>query len=148
MENHATRDALLIGVLAVWAAAGCSSSEPSQSPLVLAKAPIKSGDSQTGPAGEALPNELRVIVTRDGAPQIGVSVTWSTPSEGSVNPETDQTDDTGISATTWTLGPVLGAQSAQAAVTDATDSPQTFTGTATSGGGGGPPGDPGALVER
>jgi hypothetical protein len=99
-------------------------------PLVLDKAPTENGDQQSGLLGVALEHNLRVIVTRDGAPEAGVSVTWSVV-VGSVTPLTAATGVDGISAATWTLGRVAGAQTAQAVVSGATGSPVTFTATAT-----------------
>jgi len=59
---------------------GCGSSgsggEPNPPPLVVAKTTTESGDQQTGQVGVALANDLRVIVTRDGAREAGVTVTW------------------------------------------------------------------------
>ena len=114
---------------------GCGSGGdqgPTPSPLVVDKTSAESGDQQTGPVSAALPNPLRVIVTRDGAPQTGVSVAWSV-AQGSVDPATASTGADGISSTIWTLGSVAGAQSAQAAVSGATGSPVTFTATAAAG---------------
>jgi hypothetical protein len=110
---------------------------PPPPPLIVAKAPSASGDAQTGPVSQALPDDLRVIVTRDGSPQSGITVGWST-SSGSLNPTSGPTDAAGIGASTWTLGATGGPQTAQAAVTGATGSPITFTATAT----GGPPPPP------
>ena len=95
----------------------------------IALAPTGSGDGQTGAPGQALPNQLRVLVTVDGEPQENVTVTWST-TDGSVAPASMSTDAEGISATTWTLGPTAGAQTAQAALVGATGSPVTFSATA------------------
>ncbi len=125
---------LVLGSMALFVG-GCGGgdSNPNPSPLVLARAPTSSGDQQTGPVSNALPNDLRVLVTRDGDPEPGATVTWST-SDGSLNPTSGPTDATGIAASTWVLGPNAGAQSAQAAVQGATGSPVTFTATGTSGG--------------
>jgi plastocyanin len=99
--------------------------------------PDASGDGQTGPAGAALPQPLRVLVTENGAAKSGVAVTWSAGTgNGSLAPPTSQTGADGIATTTWTLGPVAGAQAAQAAVEGAQGSPLPFTATATGGGGG------------
>jgi plastocyanin len=114
---------------------GCGSGGdqgPGPSPLVVDKTSTESGDQQTGAVSVALPNALRVIVTRDGAPQAGVSVAWSA-ALGSVAPATASTGADGIGTTTWTLGSTAGAQTAQAAVSGATGSPVSFTATATAG---------------
>ena len=97
--------------------------------ITIAKAPTSSGDRQTGAPGHALPNQLRVLVTIDGEPQENVTVTWSTTG-GSVAPTSVATDAEGISATTWTLGPTAGAQTAQATLEGATGSPVSFSATA------------------
>jgi plastocyanin len=127
---------LMVILAAVAAGGACGSGDggPSQSPLVIAKAASKSGDAQTGPAGQALPSDVRVVVTRDGIPEANVGVAWATPS-GSMAPGTDQTDVNGESGSTWTLGPAAGAQTATASVSGATGSPVTFTATATDDGG-------------
>jgi plastocyanin len=111
---------------------GGSGGGPNPSPLVLNKTSTDNGDQQTGPVSVALTNPLRVNVTRDGAPEAGVSVTWSADA-GSVAPVTASTGADGISTTIWTLGAVAGAQSAHAAVSGATGSPVSFTATATAG---------------
>src|ERR1700674_326034 len=130
-----------IAVLAAVAGVGCygDSGAPSQSPLVLAKAPSKSGDQQTGPIGLALGNDLRVLVTRDGAPVNGVTVAWFT-SEGSLNPPSSQTDPNGIATTSWTLGSTVGTKATSATVTGATGSPLAFTAQAVA------PGQPGGVM--
>jgi plastocyanin len=127
-----------MGSLVVLIGWGCGGEDnsPNPAPPVLAKAPVNSGDQQTGAPGAALPSELRVLVTRDGIPAAGDTVRWST-TDGSVSPSSDVTTADGIGATTWTLGPNPGQQSATAAVSGAT--PQTFTATAS---GGGPSADP------
>lgn len=121
--------------LAAVAALGCNDDGgPTVSAPIIAKAGTKSGDTQTGPASQALPNELRVVVTRDGAPASGVTVTWSTGSGGSLTPTTDQTDADGLSTSVWTLGGTSGPQSAEARVEGGgLNSTVTFTATATNG---------------
>jgi plastocyanin len=136
MRGYSAGRALAMGSLVVLMGWGCSGSDSSPNPAtpVLAKAPSQSGDLQTGAAGEALPNDLRVLVTSDGNPQSGATVTWST-TDGSVSPTSNVTTANGIGATTWTLGPNAGTQTATATVTGATGSPQAFTATASAGGG-------------
>lgn len=126
--------ALAIGIAVVagsggGACGGSAGGDLGPPPLVLAKAPTKNGDQQSGPAGVALTDELRVVVTRDGVPEAGVSVDWSA-TQGSVSPVSAPTGSDGISAATWTLGPVAGAQAGQAEVAGATGSPVGFTATA------------------
>lgn len=130
-----------MGFAAVLAACGGGDggSGPNPSPLTVAKAPSASGDQQTGAAGAALAAPLQVVVTRDGAPQSGITVTWSTPDGGSLDPASGPTDASGTSSSTWTLGPADGGQTAQAAVQGAAGSPVAFSATA---GTGGPPPPP------
>ena len=133
MRRHWQRKARAIGVIAAVVAAGAcgdDNAQPAQSPLVITKAPTKSGDQQTGRPGEALPAALRVLVTRDGEPVADIPVNWGTGS-GTVSPSQGQTATDGITNGVWTLGDALGAQTATAAVTGATNSPITFTATAT-----------------
>lgn len=138
MRELVTCAAGLAMLVAGCGGGGGSDGGPNPSPLVLAKTSSESGDLQTGPVSQALPSQLRIIVTRDGSPQSGVSVAWSTTG-GSLDPTAGTTDGTGVAASTWTLGPTGGSQSAQAAVQSATGSPLTFTATAT---GGAPPPPP------
>jgi plastocyanin len=137
--------ALAFGVVAALVG-GCGGgggdSTPNPSPLVVAKEPTASGDAQTWPVSQVLPNNLRIIVTRDGSPQSGVTVNWSTAT-GSLAPTSGPTGGDGIAASTWTLGATEGAQAAQAAVEGATGSPVTFSATAT---GGAPPPPPPSTI--
>jgi plastocyanin len=111
-------------------ACGDDNNQPAQSPLVIEKAPTKSGDQQTGRVGEALPSALRVVVTRDGDPVAGIAVRWGTAS-GSVSPSQGSTATDGITTGVWTLGDGIGNVNATASVTGATNSPIVFTATAT-----------------
>jgi plastocyanin len=128
----------LFTIACVTAAAGCGGSDgdggneppPPEDPLVVQQAPESDGDAQTGPVGEALPEPLRILITRASEPQEGVDVTWSAGQGGSVSPTAGVTGADGIASTTWTLGPTAGAQSATATVADAEGSPVTFTATA------------------
>jgi plastocyanin len=81
---------------------------------------------------EALPEDLRVVITRASEPQEGIEVAWATAQGGSLNPATSVTGADGTTTTTWTLGPTEGTQTATATVTDAEGSPVTFTATAES----------------
>lgn len=127
-----------LALAAVVAAAGCGGGEtdPSQSPAAVTKPASKSGDQQTGPVGEALPIELRVVVTRDGNPAPDVTVDWATAS-GALSPASDKTDADGASTSVWTLGETPGPQTATASVTGGTGSPVTFSATGTDDGPGG-----------
>jgi plastocyanin len=134
MRRHWQRKVGVVGAIAaavaMAACGGDNSSNPAQSPLVITKAQTKSGDQQTGRPGEALPAALRVVVTRDGEPVADVPVTWGTGS-GSVSPRQGSTATDGLTTGAWTLGDVLGTQTATASVTAATNSPIIFTATAT-----------------
>jgi plastocyanin len=125
------------GMLALAALLALSCNDdggPTVSAPIIAKTGTKSGDAQTGPSGQPLPNELRVEVTRDGAPASNVTVTWSTGSGGSLTPTSDQTEADGVSSSVWTLGPTSGAQSAIARVEGGgINSTATFSATATGG---------------
>ena len=109
---------------------GCGNDSEPEAPLLVERTPTESGDMQTADAGAALPNPLRVLVTREGTPQANVTVTWST-SGGSLEPASGPTDKNGLAVSTWTLGSAIGTQTAQAAVEGAIDSPIAFTATAT-----------------
>src|SRR5690349_6362083 len=121
--------------LAAVAGLGCNGDNgPAVSAPIIAKAGTKSGDTQTGPAGQPLPNELRVVVTRVGALASGATVTWSTGSGGSLTPTSDLTDAEGISWSVWTLGGTSGPQSGDARVVGGVlNSITSFIATATSG---------------
>jgi len=135
MQTLAGRRTWVLGVVAALLAAACGSDNTSpESRPIIAKAATKSGDLQSGPVSEALANDLRVVVTRDGAPASDVTVTWSTGS-GTVTPTSDQTDLDGVSTSTWMLGDTPGGVTATASVPNATGSPVTFTATATDAGG-------------
>ncbi len=133
MTTHSTRCALTLGIsIVAWGAGACGGGDGGDvgpPPLVLAKAPTESGDQQSGLAGAALDQDLRVVVTRDGVAEAGVTVAWSA-GQGSVSPASAVTGSDGISVTTWTLGQTVGAQTAQATVAGATGSPVAFTATA------------------
>jgi plastocyanin len=123
--------------VALLALVGCGGSDgdggsgpPPEDPLEVQAASAPNGNAQTGPPGEALPEDLRVVITRASEPQGGVEVAWATPQGGSLDPAASTTGADGIATTTWTLGPAEGAQSATATVADAEGSPVTFTATA------------------
>lgn len=126
----------LAGMGAVTLACGGSDSGGSNPDLAVAKAPTASGDGQTGAAEALLTDSIRVLVTRDGTPEVGSTVTWATTVPGgSVSPTTSITDADGLAATTWTLGVVGGTEQASARVSGAGGSPVNFTATATGGSG-------------
>jgi plastocyanin len=116
---------------------GCGGGDGDNGPdRTLARAPSNSGESQTGAAGAVLPDSIRVLVTRDGSPEEGVTVIWETNAAGAeFSPETSETDDLGLAAATWKLGTQAGIQIATARVSSAAGSPLLFHATATGGSG-------------
>ena len=90
------------------------------------------GNGQSGTAGSTLPTPLRVqVIDATDIPVSGVVVSWSpVDGGGSVTP-TSSTDVAGIASATFTLGPSIGEQHAQAQVTGLSGSPVVFSATAT-----------------
>jgi plastocyanin len=121
-------------VLAALAAAcgGNSSGPPAPTPTIQ-KTSTATGDAQTGPVTTALTNPLRVVVTLNGAPQVGTSVTWASSAVGSSISPGGNTDMNGVATANWTLGQTAGTETATASLSGATGSPVTFTATATPG---------------
>ena len=75
-----------------------------------------SGDGQSGIGGAILPESLVVRLTDvNGNGVSGRTVNWTT-SSGNLSSSSTVTDATGRSAIRWTLGSLLGAQTASAAV--------------------------------
>ena len=112
---------------------GDSGSPPPPPALVAARAPI-SGNAQTGTVGQPLASPIRVLVTRDGAPEPGATVTWAATGTGaSIAPPSGVTDAAGLAQATWTLPQAAGARTATAAVADASGSPVSFSATANPG---------------
>jgi hypothetical protein len=96
--------------------AGCTSS--TDSGAAAANLVALSGDAQQGAAGFALTQPLLVKVTAaDGGPVSGALVNWVVVSGGgSLSAATGHSDGTGRARISWTLGPSLGAQVAEARV--------------------------------
>jgi plastocyanin len=93
-----------------------------------------SGNAQTDTIGAPLTMQLRAEVKEDGVLKDGATVTWSVVAGGgAVAPTSSLTGLDGVATTTWTLGDVLGAQSARAALAGAGGSPVNYTATATAG---------------
>jgi plastocyanin len=124
--------AFVVGALSI-AACGDDDGGPSDT-LDIEKPTLQSGDQQTGPAGEALGDPLRVLITRDGEPVEGVDVGWSVGQGGSLGDE-QVSDEEGIASVVWTLGPDVGEQEATATVEGADGSPLAYTAIATPGSG-------------
>ena len=106
---------------------------PGNPAVAIARAPSAAGEGQSGTVGQSLASPLRVIVTRDGAPEAGTSVTWSAAGGGVIAPASATTDAAGIAAGTWTLGHTPGSQTATAALSGASGSPVTFSASAAAG---------------
>ncbi len=126
---------LLPGIVlaALVAACGGSGGGPSAPTAVIQKTSTASGDGQTGGVTTALANPLRVVVTLNGAPQVGTSVTWASSAVGATISPGPNTDANGIATANWTLGQTAGTEMATATLSGATGSPVTFTATATPG---------------
>jgi plastocyanin len=100
---------------------------------VVARAPV-SGNNQVGTVGQALASPIRVLVTRDGQPEVGATVTWSASGTGALmSPASDMTDAAGLAASTWTLPHAAGTPTAAATVSGANGSPVGFSATAQPG---------------
>jgi uncharacterized protein (TIGR03437 family) len=78
-----------------------------------------SGDGQTAPAGQDLPNPL-VLTILDALTNrrlAGLPVTWRVTSGGGVvTPMFTLTDASGTAAAQWTLGPTTGSQALEASI--------------------------------
>lgn len=126
------RAAVLTLAAAGIASCGGGSGPTNTNTPAIAKTATASGDGQTAQVGTALALPLRVVVTENGAPKAGATVTWAAAGTGaSVNPTQATTDAGGVAATTWTLGTTAGTETATATLSGATGSPVTFTATAT-----------------
>jgi MYXO-CTERM domain-containing protein len=77
---------------------------------------LVSGDGQFGPAGQALPQPLRVrVVDAVGNPLSGIPVTFEVDrGGGTLEPPSALSDGTGIASATWTVG--AGANTATASL--------------------------------
>lgn len=127
-----TKYSITAATLLVIAACGDGGGGGGSVGLRIARTPASSGNGQTGAVGAPLPQPLRVIVTDNGAPAVGQTVTWATANPGgSLAPIMSITGADGIATSQWTLGSSAGAQSATATLTGASGSPVTFTATAT-----------------
>lgn len=125
----------LLGAAVFALTTACSSDDgggnPNEPVPVIAKTATASGDGQTAEVTEELLQDLRVIVTLDGAPVEGVDVSWAVSANGgSIVPATATTDLNGIAVGTWTFGTKSGVFSATATLAGATGSPVSFTATA------------------
>ena len=121
--------ALRVPLATLAVALGCGAGDKAPldpSRLAIAKSETSSGDAQVAVAGTALPEELRVIVTADGAPAPGVPVLWAT-GEGSVSPTADTTDENGESTSRWTIKRLYAQQAAGVSLVAGGGSQVVFT---------------------
>ena len=122
--------ALLMGAAIVLSGCGGDGAGGPNGVTAVAKS-SSSGDAQAGLAGQPLANPIQVVVTQDGNPAPGVTVTWTSSEPGAVlTPSSGPTDASGLASSTWTLGSTVGSQTAEAAASGATGSPVSFTATA------------------
>jgi plastocyanin len=134
-HNVAPTTTLALFVAALLGCGGGDSNGGTPPPTTaIAKASANSGDAQSGRVGEPLLNPLQVVVTEDGSPLSGATVAWSTTAAGgSLNPTSTVTGADGVASTMWSLGTVVGPQSAAATLSGASGSPLSFSATATAG---------------
>ncbi|MFL5449662.1 MAG: Ig-like domain-containing protein [Gemmatimonadales bacterium] len=92
-----------------------------------------SGDGQMAPAGSTLPMKIRLQALNGGRPVADLVVIWS-PDAGSVSPAAGKTNQDGIVETTWTLGPLPGAQTVVATGPDVRGAELVFWARATKDG--------------
>ena len=112
-------------VLAAWACGSDGSVEPP----VPASIEAFGGTDQSGVAGGALADSLRVRVTdSEGNGTPGVRVTWSVLTVGGqISPATATTNSNGLASAQFTLAPTEGDQQARAEVSGLAGSPVVFT---------------------
>lgn len=125
---------LVVGWLILALVSGCGGDGGGgPGPVITVAKANPSGDAQTGTVAEPLAEPLRVVVSEDGAPRSGTTVTWTAAGGGTVSPTSVATGADGIASTQWTLGQAAGEQTAQAAVAGASGSPVSFTATVLAG---------------
>lgn len=88
-----------------------------------------SGNAQTDTVHATLANPLRVVVTLNGTPVSGRTITWGTLNAGGSVTAIDTTAADGTATAHWKLGTVAGAQSASATTAGAAAS-ASFSATA------------------
>lgn len=133
---HTGHSALLLSLVAIAATSGCGGGGGGTAPpstTAISKASTASGDAQNGTVGQPLASRIQVVVTENGSPSSGTTVTWSTTGGGALDPASGATDPNGVASSAWTLGNGSGAQTARAALSGATGSPVTFTANASPG---------------
>ncbi|MEO5798130.1 MAG: plastocyanin/azurin family copper-binding protein [Gemmatimonadales bacterium] len=109
------------GIQTANATVGTASAQFAATVLTATPGPIgisflgATGNGQTGNVGSQLTNELRVLVTRGGAPAGGELVVWQADGANSFfEPEQTTSGADGIATSSWTLGTTAGAQAATA----------------------------------
>lgn len=104
-----------LGILAAVALVGVGACDDSTDTSGVPEALVYvSGNGQTGNVGALLPAPLVVeVLTADEEPVEGIELRWVVTGGGSVNDASTNTDAQGRSSVTFTLGPVVGAQSVQ-----------------------------------
>ena len=122
----------------IFALAACGSANDGYNPAVATNIEMVGGSNQVAPAGSTLEQLLIVKVTNlNGDPVEGVEVEWfAVAGGGAPSPHVSSSDADGLASTSYTLGDIVGAQSAQA-VASLSGSPVNFSFTAQSGDGGG-----------
>ena len=114
------------------ALAACGDDRAAPQPIVPTSIAASGGTGQTAQTGSPLPTPLTVLVTdATDTPVPDVVVAWSVVDGGGGVPATSLTNSAGLASATFTLGPVVGQQGAQAQVSGLTGSPVVFTATAT-----------------
>jgi hypothetical protein len=110
------RGSTLLAVMLLAAACGDDPTTPPAEPSELR---IESGDQQSGPVAEVLPQPLLVrVVDATGSPLAGVAVSWQvTAGGGSLEASSTSTGADGRAENWWTLGTAAGEQLASAGLT-------------------------------
>lgn len=128
---HGRQSTWLIAMGLVLVACSGKDAQTPDPPLTLTKAPIQDGDLQSWSTGHTLPDPLRIVVTREGAPVPGVGILWQPDSaHGRMSPATSITDAQGVAISRWTLGTRTGEYHARAIVAEDPTLSVDFTATA------------------
>lgn len=125
MEIRAGLSALLLIAAAGVACGGSDGGGTPPSTLTIAKGPA-SGDGQHATVAAGLTLPLQVLVTEDGSPKEGATVTWTTNNAGVVVTPAGNTGADGLTTATVTLGTKAGPDTIRAALSGATGSPVRF----------------------
>src|SRR5882724_7327092 len=122
-------NAVRLAPLALAFACAKESTSPPATPAAIA---LVSGNSQAGPAGQALGQPLVVRVTSSSGAGVAASRA-TTAGGGSLSAATATTAANGQASVTWTLGTTAGTSNntATASASGLAGSPVTFSATAT-----------------